>query len=648
MRKGLLSTILVVFTLSSFAQNNGKRLDSLLSVSKTQKDLSLISTLNEISWEFKNVNMDSAFYYARKALEISQSIQSKKAIAFSYNSLASCFDNIGELDSSLVYHKKSLDIKLEIKNNEGVADSYNNMGIVYDLKGDYDTSLEYYFKALKIYEVEQVPFDKVPMVLSNIGIVYKKQKDYGKALNYYKRALKIYTEKGYDFGIVVTTGNIGSVLLKLKEFDSAIVYSQKAKTMYSNLGYHRYVPYMLQNIAEAKDSLKLYDESRILYKEAIQIFKDDANLYELANSQLGLSANLMAMQNYNQAIEYATASLNISIDQGFKEFEVQAYKVLAQAYNYLGDFKKAYGYYEQYASGKDLLFEDTKTQLIFDLDKKYETEKKENEILAQRAHIAEKELDITQKNTQIIGLSILALVISVLGYLIYKQQKLKNIQLQKEAELKEALIKIEVQNSLQEQRLTISRDLHDNIGAQLTFIISSIENLQYGFKITNEKLTNKLTSISSFTKETIYELRDTIWAMNKDEISLEDLQIRTTNFIEKAAIASEGMEFKFDVDPELNKDTTFTSVQGMNIYRIIQEAINNALKYAEAKHITVAFSKVDERIKIVVSDDGKGFDVNNVGTGNGLNNMRKRAWDIQADLSIESDANTGSQIVLTL
>src|SRR5690606_7568364 len=135
-------------------------------------------------------------------------------------------------------------------------------------------------------------------------------------------------------------------------------------------------------------------------------------------------------------------------------------------------------------------------------------------------------------------------------------------------------------NSLQEQRLTISRDLHDNIGAQLTFIISSIENLQYGFKITNEKLTNKLTNISSFTKETIYELRDTIWAMNKDKISLEDLQIRTTNFIEKAAIASEGMELKFDVDPELNKDTTFTSVQGMNIYRIIQEAINNALKYA--------------------------------------------------------------------
>src|SRR5690606_6227879 len=245
MKKGLLSTILIALTLSCLAQTNSKRLDSLLSVSKTQKDPSLINTLNEISWEFKNANMDSAFYYARKALKISKNINSKKAIAFSYNSLASSFDNIGELDSALVYHKKSLDIKIEIKNNEGVADSYNNIGIVYDQKGDYDKSLENYFKALKIYETEDVPFDKVPMVLSNIGIVYKKQKDYNKTLDYYKKALQIYKNNQYDFGIAVTSGNMGSVLLKLKEYDSALVYSNKAKNIYSKLGYHRYVPYML-------------------------------------------------------------------------------------------------------------------------------------------------------------------------------------------------------------------------------------------------------------------------------------------------------------------------------------------------------------------------------------------------------------------
>ena len=78
------------------------------------------------------------------------------------------------------------------------------------------------------------------------------------------------------------------------------------------------------------------------------------------------------------------------------------------------------------------------------------------------------------------------------------------------------MAKIETQNKLQEQRLRISRDLHDNIGAQLTFIISSIDNLKFGFTDISEKLGSKLSNISSFTQQTIYELRDTIWAMNKE------------------------------------------------------------------------------------------------------------------------------------
>ena len=92
---------------------------------------------------------------------------------------------------------------------------------------------------------------------------------------------------------------------------------------------------------------------------------------------------------------------------------------------------------------------------------------------------------------------------------------------------------------MQEQRLNISRDLHDNIGAQLTFIISSVDNIKYAFDITNEKLDSKLNNISSFAKDTIVELRDTIWAMNSNEISFEDLEIRINNYIEKAKEAKD-------------------------------------------------------------------------------------------------------------
>ena len=132
-----------------------------------------------------------------------------------------------------------------------------------------------------------------------------------------------------------------------------------------------------------------------------------------------------------------------------------------------------------------------------------------------------------------------------------------------------------------------------------------------------------MTQISNFTKDTIVELRDTIWAMNSNEISFEDLQIRISNFIEKANDAVENSNFKFNIDANLN-DIKLSSIAGMNIYRTIQEAVNNALKYAKATEILVDISKIDAKINIRITDNGIGFDENKTALGNGLNNMKKR------------------------
>jgi len=161
-------------------------------------------------------------------------------------------------------------------------------------------------------------------------------------------------------------------------------------------------------------------------------------------------------------------------------------------------------------------------------------------------------------------------------------------------------------------------------------------------------LTKKLDKISQFASSTIYELRDTIWAMNKTEISIEDLQSRISNFIDKADTASDQVNFKFTSMVSQTEDLKFTSVEGMNIYRVIQESINNALKYAEANHITVNFSSEKDALLFKISDDGKGFDINTIEMGNGINNIKKRAYDIGADIDINSEENKGTTIIMKI
>ena len=200
---------------------------------------------------------------------------------------------------------------------------------------------------------------------------------------------------------------------------------------------------------------------------------------------------------------------------------------------------------------------------------------------------------------------------------------------------------------MQEQRLSISRDLHDNIGAQLTFIISSVDNIKYAFDIQNVKLDSKLKSISNFTKATIIELRDTIWAMNSNEITFEDLRARILNFIEKAKEATDEIDFKFIVDERLNQ-MKLSSIFGMNVYRTIQEAVNNAVKYSEADQIAINIKKIDDEIQIAIDDNGIGFDKTTIEKGNGLINMEKRIEAIGGVFSLKSETNKGTSIIILI
>ncbi|MFD0989064.1 tetratricopeptide repeat protein [Mariniflexile jejuense] len=620
-----------------------KEIDSLKIIIANQTKKQQFSTLIAISNVYARINLDSSKHYAQKAFLLSEKIGIDSLKIKAQMFLGHTSWERGNYDEAIQHFKKSLAIGTRIKNKEAIADAYNGLGIVYSKLGKLNTSIDYYFKTLSMYEKLK---DSLGMGAAYLNIAwdYRKLTEYQKSIDYNNKSLQIYSKLKDSLHVAMVNNNIAGSLNELGKYKEALRFSKKSRFYFLKLNYERYTAYPITNIAISNDSLHNYDEAKINYLKAIELHTLNKESYELAflnNALANLNYNL---KDYKNASQKGKEAIRYAEEVGAIEFMASSSKTLAKTFEKLNQLSESNKYLKLYIKYNDSIISTEKLKSIAEIETKYQTEKKEKEILSQRANIAEKELRLNQKNTQIIGLGILAIVLAVLGYLLFNQQKLKNKQLQKESELKEALIKIENQNKLQEQRLTISRDLHDNIGAQLTFIISSIDNLQYGFNITNDKLTSKLSGISEFTRETIYELRDTIWAMNKSEISMEDLQVRISNFIDKGKVASTGINFNFNVDETLSEALKFTSVNGMNIYRIVQEAINNAIKYAEAKTITVNFYKLENDLKINIIDDGKGFDINTVALGNGLNNMKKRAHEIGSSLKIESKVNEGTCI----
>jgi len=85
-----------------------------------------------------------------------------------------------------------------------------------------------------------------------------------------------------------------------------------------------------------------------------------------------------------------------------------------------------------------------------------------------------------------------------------------------------------------------------------------------------------------------------------------------------------------------------------NFYLIFKEAINNLVKYSGATYVVIELKEEDKLIKLIIRDNGTGFNIEKVEKGNGLNNMKRRAKEIEAELLIDSSVDNGTTIWLTL
>ena len=220
-------------------------------------------------------------------------------------------------------------------------------------------------------------------------------------------------------------------------------------------------------------------------------------------------------------------------------------------------------------------------------------------------------------------------------------QSLQARQLQLEAE----------ENNLND-RLRISRDLHDNIGSTL----SSISVYSQVAKIHGEKketgdLNELLEKISITSNDMVAEMNDIVWAINPGNDSLEKIIQRMESFAKPLAAAR-------NIHFDLQYDRSILSLQldmdkRKNFYLIFKEAINNAIKYSGASELHALIQSDNHQLKLTVKDNGVGFNTakemteySSSLTGDGLRNMHTRAAELNGDLIIQSHPGKGTTITL--
>lgn len=227
-----------------------------------------------------------------------------------------------------------------------------------------------------------------------------------------------------------------------------------------------------------------------------------------------------------------------------------------------------------------------------------------------------------------------------------KVQKLESERIKAELQRQAAELEIKAMIATQEQeRKRISRDLHDDIGTKLSALSLFLSCLNEKASATdNEQIRSLAERSEQFIKEAMQDVRRLLLNLSPSvleefgyTIAVEGLvnKINETNMINFNLVVF-GMKERLQIDYELP------------LYRITQELITNVLKHAEAKHVSLQMGQRDEKIILMMEDDGKGFDVQTHMNGYGLHNLDSRTKLMNGTMTIDSKADKGTSVLIEI
>lgn len=235
-------------------------------------------------------------------------------------------------------------------------------------------------------------------------------------------------------------------------------------------------------------------------------------------------------------------------------------------------------------------------------------------------------------------------IFRIIAVVVFFGGLVSSVRFISQRKLRKQIHKMELENKLRNERERISRDLHDHVGSQLANIMSGLSLVdKYNEVEENEKSSRLVNSLKGDAQNTIKQLRDTIWALNQNDLNLEAFIEHLKAYFKNQSAMNEVLEIRFSL--EGSSETQLSSTQALNVFRIIQEASQNTLKYAEAKTLLIDLTQRNGGLNVSIKDDGTFKNKErSFNGGYGLGNMKKRAKELGGDIEVYTENGTEIQL----
>ena len=548
--------------------------------------------------------------------------------------IASAMGNIGNSYIRLHYYQLSVDLLLKAiaiasRKNEPrlTANLMSSLARAYNDMGDKEKELYYKLAAYDIFK--KTNYTKgIATVTGNLGSYYEDIDDFGRSMEYYNISLASSMKISDKGNIAIMYNNMADLYLKLNEPDKAMMCVDSA-LFYSKQSGDR----LAHSDALIEKAVLLKASGK--YAEGVGIMNRYISLRD------SIYSDKMQAKVADMHVRYETEKKEHQIALLRQENNIQLLKLRNQ--QLAMDYKQAKLVQQEQKLLIDQLEIKNKNEELY--RQRSETQKKDNNILAlkkkntiQHLELINRQLQISRRNL-LVALSVFLLIaLTLLVISVYKRNRLKREKIKKEAAISLQLAKNQAENNMQREKLRIGKELHDNIGSHLTFINTYLEQLSGRYN--DDK---NITEARSVSLNTLKELRNAIWFINQNQVRLDSFIIKIREYLQPLNNSEISADINFEGDGSypISPDTS------TNIFRIIQEAVNNTIKHSGASVIKINVV-LDSRLHIVIEDNGSGFETGVLSNGNGLLNMSCRTENIGGKYSLRSSPGTGTTINIEL
>ncbi|MEM7510998.1 MAG: tetratricopeptide repeat protein [Bacteroidota bacterium] len=506
----------------------------------------------------------------------------------------------------------------------------------FELNGDMDQGLNFYNLAVDSLRNADPPYNDLSTALIGSGFILLHS-------GLYEEAMETFQEAN---GFAKQSGEIRNQLKMLdffgdyyyysafgqQKFDSASKYYLLAQDFIKEHGFYGYFESdNYHGLANVYRRLGMVDSSEKYFQKSLDLAKQANNYGVIYALYIDKAEPLEEQGKYAQALKLKEEAYEYVQASGFIEFIARADQQLYQTYKAVGDYKNALHYYEKYNIAQDSMKKDAAAGRYAELEARFDSKEKEEEIIRLQNE------NLQQARDYLFWILILGVVLIAFISWLNLRLRRKNDELEKKNE--EILLAQLKGQTLERKRM--ATELHDNLNTKIAAIRWQLEAVSPSVNEKSQKILNKTLELVNDVYGDVRFISHNLMPEKVEEVgmvpALENLlgQLNQNNKV----------QFNLVVNTQPGFD--FGSLS-YHIYNIILEIINNILKHAEAENGWISISEDDEIILITVSDDGKGFDINEASNGYGIRNITSRLENIKGKWNIESAIGEGTKFFMEI